>query len=317
MTRWRAPVSRTAWAMAATVSRPSRAMTAAPASCAGSGPRRSSLPASRPGGLSASTVHLALPRRASRAPRRMSASAWAGSAHRHQHVQRLPLACASGCGERLRDDPQPDLAQRGQGRGPEQAVERLAADLPGRVDVAVSQPFAQRLGGVVEEPDFVGLREGRVGHRGCRGLSRDLAYLVGGALQVAHVDGADDVDPRVPQRPDGGSVPAEVIDEDHGGLAGQHGVEVHLLAGRRAAGLAAGGPGGRGRSPGRAWPRRSGAGRGLAANPTTTSSPRSRSARPSRSMVKVFPDPGAAPRYRCSVPRRAGSGRSARVAPMP
>ena len=74
------------------------------------------------------------------------------------------------------------------------------------VDVAVSQPFAQRLGGVVEEPDFVGRCEGRVGHRGCRGLARDLAYLVGGALQVAHVDGADDVDPRVPQRPDGGSV---------------------------------------------------------------------------------------------------------------
>ena len=152
-TRCRAPVSRTAWAISAAVSVPSRARTAAPAAWA-MARTVAPPPGSPPPGFPVAGFPVAgFPGRASRwRASRWRASRWRAEGEyrafrvaaagqpgaalhqrlglgrvgdRHQHVQRLPGPGPARRGERLGDDPQPDLAQRGQGLRLEQAAERL------------------------------------------------------------------------------------------------------------------------------------------------------------------------------------------------
>jgi hypothetical protein len=102
----------------------------------------------------------------------------------------------------------------------------------------VSEPFVQCLGGVVDEPDLIGLGQGGIGHGDCGRPPGTLTHEVGGALQVGHIHRAQHVDPRVPQRPDGREMPAVVVDEHDGWPAREHRVEVQIPA---AAGTVAGG----------------------------------------------------------------------------
>ena len=140
---------------------------------------------------------------------------------------------------------QGQLAQGGEVAGAE-VVGQRGVDLLRRVDVAVRHPAAERLRGDVDQLDLVGgadhgVRDGfPLRHAG------DLLHDVVEGLQVLDVDVGDDVDARGQQLldvfpalgvPRSGHVRVrELVDQRDLGLAGQHGVEVHLLERRAAVG---------------------------------------------------------------------------------
>ena len=78
-----------------------------------------------------------------------------------------------------------------------EVVGQCCVDLLGRVDVAVGQPAAQRLGGHVLELDLVGRAHDGVRHRLALGHAGDLLDDVVDRLEVLDVDGRDHVDARV------------------------------------------------------------------------------------------------------------------------
>ena len=151
----------------------------------------------------------------------------AGDGDQHVLGLALALALAVGGGQGVGDETQADLAQRGQPGGLELGGQRRP-DLVGRVDVAVAQALAQRLGRAVHELDRVGGVQHLVGDRGRGRMAGDGLDGLGGPLHVGHVGGGDDVDPGLAQRDDARRVPAEVVDEGDAGLAGQHGRGVHV-----------------------------------------------------------------------------------------
>ena len=140
---------------------------------------------------------------------------------------------------------QGQLAQRGQVPGPE-VVGQRRVDLLRRVDVAVRHPAAQRLRRHVDELDLVGRPDDGVGNGLPLRHAGDLLDHVVERLQVLDVDGGDDVDAGLQQFLD--VLPAlgvaraghvgvrELVDERDLRLAGEHGVEVHLLEARAAVG---------------------------------------------------------------------------------
>ena len=174
--------------------------------------------------------------------------------------------------------------------GPE-VVRQRGVDLLGRVDVAVGQAPAQRLGGHVLQLDLVGRADDRVGHRLALRHAGDLLDHVVERLQVLDVDGGDDVDA-------GGQQLLDVLPAL--GVAGARGRWCGRA--RRPARPSGAGPGPRRRPSPRTWCRgRSSVRRGttsrpssisavcvrpwVSTNPTTTSVPRSARRCPSPSMA--------------------------------
>ncbi len=184
----------------------------------------------------------------------------AGDGDQHVLGLALALALAVGGGQGVGDETQADLAQRGQPGGLELGGQRRP-DLVGRVDVAVAQALAQRLGRAVHELDRVGGVQHLVGDGGRGRMAGDGLDGLGGPLHVGHVGGGDDVDPGLAQRGDARRVPARGRRRGRRRACGPARRRCPCRRRRPAAG----------RSPGRRWPRRCGAGRGC---------PRSRSPRP-------------------------------------
>ncbi len=130
------------------------------------------------------------------------------------------------------------LAQRGQVADPE-VVGQRRIDLLGLVDVAVRHPAAQRLRRHVDKLDLVGGPDDGVGYGLPLRHAGDLLDHVVERLQVLDVHRGDHVDASVEQLVD--VLPAllvagarhvgvrELVDEGDLRVAGQHGVQVHLL----------------------------------------------------------------------------------------
>ena len=133
---------------------------------------------------------------------------------------------------------QGQFPQRGEVAGAE-VVGQRGVDLLRRVDVPVRHPAAQRLRGDVDQFDLVGGADHGVRHGLPLRHSGDLLDDVVQGLQVLDVDVGDDLDARGQQFLD--VLPAlgvprarhvgvrELVDQRDLRLAGQHGVEVHLL----------------------------------------------------------------------------------------
>jgi hypothetical protein len=132
--------------------------------------------------------------------------------HRDDHA----LACLPGLGDVLlgavapqRDvdlvghPQQGELPQRGEVAGPEVVAEG-GVDDPGRVDVAVREPAAQRLRGDVDQLELLGTADDLVGHRLLLAHPGDLLDDVVDALQVLDVDRGEHGDP-------GGQQPLDVL----------------------------------------------------------------------------------------------------------
>ena len=133
---------------------------------------------------------------------------------------------------------QRQLPQRGEVARLEVVRER-GVDLLGGVDVAVREPAPQRLGGDVDQLQLLRAADDLVGHGLPLPHTGDPLDDVVERLQVLDVDRGDHVDARVEQVldvlpalgvPGSGRVGVgELVDERHLGLAGEHGVEVHLV----------------------------------------------------------------------------------------
>ena len=153
----------------------------------------------------------------------------------------LDLVGAAVVAERVVDPvgqpEQGELAQRGQVADPEVRRQR-GVDVLGLVDVAVRHPAAQRLGRHVDQLDLVGGADHLVGHGLPLPDAGDPLHLVVERLEVLDVDGGDDVDAGGPDLLDvlgallawaAGHVGVrELVDADHGRLAGDDRVGVHL-----------------------------------------------------------------------------------------
>ena len=138
------------------------------------------------------------------------------------------------------DPQQGQLPQGGEVAGPE-VVRQGGVDPLGRVDVAVGHAAPKCLRAHVDELDLVGAAHDLVGHRLALLHAGDPLDDVVQALEVLDVHRGDDVDAGVEEVVD--VLPAllvtaaghvgvgELVDERHGGLAGQDGIDVHLLEG--------------------------------------------------------------------------------------
>ena len=119
-----------------------------------------------------------------------------------------------------------------------EVVAQRGVDPLGRVDVAVRQPAAQRLGGHVDQLDLVGAADHGVGHRLLLGDAGDLLDDVVEALQVLDVDrgqhvdaGGEDLVDVLPALlvPRAGRVGVrQLVDDDDLGMPGEHRVDVEL-----------------------------------------------------------------------------------------
>ena len=145
----------------------------------------------------------------------------------------------------VREPQQGQLAQRGQVPGAE-VVGQRRVDLLRGVDVPVRHPPPQRLRRHVDQLDLVGGADHGVGDGFPLRHAGDLLHHVVERLEVLDVDGGDHVDAGVEQffdvlpallvtRPGHVGV-RELVDQRDLRVAGQHGVEVHLLEGRPAVG---------------------------------------------------------------------------------
>ncbi len=188
-------------------------------------------------------------RAAIRAPRRISVSPSCAAGQRdHDPLAGLPGAVDAVLGPvplqalvHLVGQPeQGQLAQGGEVAGAE-VVGQRGVDLLRRVDVPVRHPAAQRLRGDVDQLDLVRGADHGVRHGFPLRHPGDLLHYVVEGFQVLDVDVGDDLDARGQQFLD--VFPAlgvarswhvgvgELVDQRDLGLAGQHGVEVHLLEG--------------------------------------------------------------------------------------
>ena len=145
----------------------------------------------------------------------------------------------------VREPQQGQLAQRGQVPGAE-VVGQRRVDLLRGVDVPVRHPPPQRLRRHVDQLDLVGGADHGVGDGFPLRHAGDLLHHVVERLEVLDVDGGDHVDAGVEQffdvlpallvtRPGHVGV-RELVDQRDLRVAGQHGVEVHLLERRPAVG---------------------------------------------------------------------------------
>ena len=133
---------------------------------------------------------------------------------------------------------QGQLAQRGQVAGAE-VVGQRRVDFLRRVDVPVRHPAPERLGRHVDQLDLVGGAHHGVRDRLPLRYAGDLLHHVVEGLEMLDVDGRDHVDAGVEQFLD--VLPAllvagpghvgvgHLVDQGDLRVAGQHGVEVHLL----------------------------------------------------------------------------------------
>ena len=152
-------------------------------------------------------------------------------------------------GQRGGQPPQGQLAQRRQVPRLEPAAQRRLR-LVRRVDVAAGQPVPQGLRRHVHQLDLARRADDRIGHTLPGRGAGDLRHHVGQGIQVPDTDGGDHVDSRrkqlldvLPSRavPRAGRVAVrEIVHQRHGGAAGEHRAEVHLL-GQRALGWDFGG----------------------------------------------------------------------------
>ncbi len=139
-------------------------------------------------------------------------------------------------------EPQGELTQRGEVLGPEEAVQR-GGDLVLRINVAVQHPAPQLVRRRIDQLELVGPAHDPVRHSLSHADSGDPFHGVRQRLDVLDVDGGDDGDAGVEDleyvlppllvatRTRHVGV-GQLIDEHHRGLAGQDGIEVHLLPGR-------------------------------------------------------------------------------------
>jgi hypothetical protein len=133
--------------------------------------------------------------------------------------------------------PEGELAQRDEIALPEEVAERLLG-LLGDVDLALAQSLQEVVGGEVDQLDFVGLVENRVGHRLPDHDARDLGDHVVQALEMLDVERGVDVDARVEELTDvlpalGVTAPGcvgvrQLVDQDQRGMAPESRVEVEL-----------------------------------------------------------------------------------------
>ena len=145
--------------------------------------------------------------------------------------------------DRTGDEPQRQLAQGRQVGLGEEAVEGQAGALR-RIDVAVADPLAQRVGAHVDQLDLVGLLHEAVREALVDGRADDRGDGVSDRLQVLHVAGADDVDagvtdelhvlPALLARRTGHVRVGQLVDQGHRGVARDDRRGVHLLDGHAA-----------------------------------------------------------------------------------
>ena len=156
----------------------------------------------------------------------------------------LPLAGSRQRGPRaraldaLRDLAQRQLPQVGQVLLLEEVFER-PGDLVGGVDLPGAQSLLQIFDRQIEVHDLVGLAEKTVWNRLAHGHACRALDDVVQALQVLHVDGADDVDAGIQQlervlvalaiSATGDVRVRQLVDQRDGGIALQDVVEAHLL----------------------------------------------------------------------------------------
>ena len=274
-----------------------RAPSAAPARArpAGARARRRGRPSTR--------CAMRAARRTSRSPSSAPVSA---TTTRSRVSQGRSIPCSSpvlveGLVDAVGDPEQRELAERTEVALAEVVAER-GVDPLGGIDVAVRHPSAQRLGAHVDELDLVGAARDLVRDRLALRDARDPLDDVVQRLEVLDVERRDDVDAGVEQLVD--VLPALLV-------ARARDVRVRELVDERDLGPAARAsrrrPSPRTREPRYSIARRGTTSRSpicsavlLAAvgldDPTTTSVPRSRRRRPSSSIAKVLPTPGAAPR---------------------
>ena len=195
---------------------------------------------------------------------------------------------------------QGQLAEGGQVPDPE-VVPQGGVDLLRGVDVAVGHAPAQRLGRHVDQLHLLGRPHDLVGDGLPLGDPGDALHHVVERLQVLDVHRGHDVDPDVEQLVDvlpplgvagaGHVGVGQLVDQGQVGPAGEDRVDVHLLEDGVPVGDELAGTTSRSCTwaavASRPW---------VSTSPTTTSVPRSRRRRPSLSMAKVLPTPGAAPR---------------------
>ena len=146
-------------------------------------------------------------------------------------------------GEELGVDPlrraaEREFPQRGEIAGGEVVGERAAGGLAD-IDLAVLEALDQVVGGDVDDLDVVGAIDDRVGHGLADADAGDLGDDVVEALDVLDVDGGVDVDAGGQQllhvevalgvAAFGGVGVGEFVDEDEFRVAGEDGVEIHLL----------------------------------------------------------------------------------------
>jgi hypothetical protein len=93
----------------------------------------------------------------------------------------------------LGGEAQRHLAQRGEVAHAKEVLRGQVGAL-GRVDLAFGQPFAQLVRRQVDQFDFIGQIEQRVGHLLMHSHTGDLPHGVGAALEVLDVDGRVHVD---------------------------------------------------------------------------------------------------------------------------
>ena len=253
-----------------------------------------------------------------RAARRISASVPGRARDRDQHaLARLPrlgdvvaLAVAlEPLVDAVGEPQQRELAQRGEVARPEVVRER-GVDAIRLVDVAVRHPAAQRFRRHVDELDLVGAAHDVVGDRLALLHAGDPLDHVVHRLEVLDVERRDHVDAGLEQLLD--VLPAllvhrprdvrvrELVDEHDVGPAGERPRSTSISSNSVPAVLE---PAGGERPPDRRSARPCAARPWVSTTPTTTSVPRSWRRRPSLSMAKVLPTPGAAPRYKRSWPR--------------